>query len=138
MRDLATLAQVSKDAIHAPLVAGVLERGMSLARAARLRTLQRIRGGVSEQLYAEAVEVLADVGCDPGVDDVRLAGVLAEVLRRCLREKDHDLRNMSVVVVRRSWATWAAPGQVTQAGASITLIVRVVRRPRTIGLDLST
>jgi hypothetical protein len=33
------------------------------------------------------------------------------------------------MVVRRIWATWAAPAKVIQAGAATTLMVRRIRRP---------
>lgn len=39
------------------------------------------------------------------------------------------------VLVRRSWATCAAPGKVTKSGASITLIVRVTLLPRLLSVD---
>ena len=63
--DLGRLAQASREPVHAPLVEAVAEGAMSVARAARLhRALVRIRGGITDEHYAAAVEMLTGAGSD--------------------------------------------------------------------------
>ncbi len=93
LRDLARVALAGCEAVHAPLLAGVLSGGMPLARAAAIhRALSRIRRAVGAEEYAQAVGLLADAGCNPLFDEKDIARLIAEVLRRCLPEKDHEER----------------------------------------------
>ena len=88
--------------------------------------------------FAPGVSGLGQCGKDIG-DGVEPAALLTrggEHLAHRLPEPgggeqvdDSTLLRPPLVAVRRTWASWAAPGNSTQAGASITLMVRVTRRP---------
>ena len=91
VRDLAKLAVAGKEAVHAPIIEAILRGAMSLSRgAAVLRALQRIRPGLSPELYAAAVAALVGVAVEPGVDDRAIGRAINDLLRRCLPEKKHD------------------------------------------------
>ncbi len=113
LRDLARLAQAGRDQVHAPLLAGVLSGGMTLARAARMhRALVRIRGSISAEQYAEAVRILADAGGNPLFDDKDVERIIAELLRRCLPEKDHEDRRRAQHQLRDVHESSLADGSV--------------------------
>ena len=91
LHDLVRVAQAGQEGVHDPLLAGVLSRGMPLARAATLhRALARVRGALSPQDYGSAVELLADAGCNPVFDTHDIKKVVDQLLRVCLPEKDHE------------------------------------------------
>jgi hypothetical protein len=93
VRELARVALAGREVVHAPLVTGVLCGGMPVARAARMhQALTRIRRAVGAEEYKQAVGLLADAGCDPLFEEADVARIVAEVLRRCLPEKDHEER----------------------------------------------
>lgn len=113
VRDLARVALAGREAVHAPLLHGVLTGGMPLARAARIhRALARIRRGVSGEEYAQAVGLLADAGCNPLFDEADIARVIAALLRRCLPEKDHEERRRSQHELRDVHESNLADGSV--------------------------
>ncbi|WP_158288550.1 HNH endonuclease signature motif containing protein [Ornithinimicrobium flavum] len=113
VRDLAKVASAGSEPVHAAVVGAVLERGLGLARAARLlRSLQRVRGAITTELYADLVTTLVDAACDDGVDDAALGRTLTEMVRRCLREKDHDEANKARRSLRDLHESSLADGSV--------------------------
>ena len=113
VRDLARLALAGREPVHAPLLRGVLNGGMTPARAATVhRALSRIRRAITAEEYAQAVALLADAACNPLFDDKDLARIIAELLRRCLPEKDHDDRRRSRHELRDVHESSLADGSV--------------------------
>ncbi|MFK5646763.1 DUF222 domain-containing protein [Ornithinimicrobium sp. LYQ121] len=113
LRDLARVAQASREHVHAPILQGVLSGGMPLARGARLlRALARIRGSLTADEYALAVQLLADAGCNPLFEDADIARIIAELLRRCLKEKDHETRRKAQHALRDVHESSLADGSV--------------------------
>lgn len=113
VQDLARVALAAQEPVHGPLVQGVLGGGMPLARAARLhRALVRVRRAVPPQEYAAAVQLLADAGCNPLFEDADVARVVAELLRRCLPEADHEARRRSRHALREVHESSLADGSV--------------------------
>lgn len=113
LRDLARLATASTEDVHGPLVGAVLDDGMSLARAgAMLRALSRIRGALTIEQYAEAVELLAGVGVEPVFDDKDIQKIISAVLRTSLREKDHNDEAKAKHAVRDVHESSLADGSV--------------------------
>ncbi|MFX0537161.1 DUF222 domain-containing protein [Ornithinimicrobium sp. Y1847] len=113
VRDLARVATASTEAVHAPVLEGVLGEGMSVARAAQLlRVLARVRGGLGPQEYAGLVEALAGVGADPATDEKTIKATVEEVLRRCISEKEKDEKNKARRALRNVHESSLADGSV--------------------------
>ncbi|MGD8149677.1 DUF222 domain-containing protein [Ornithinimicrobium sp. Y1694] len=113
VRDLARLATACTEAVHAPVLEGVLDEGMSVARAAKiLRVVSRVRSALSPEQYAALVEALAGVGADPAKDDKAMKNELDEVLRRCISEKDQDEANKARRGLRNVHESSLADGSV--------------------------
>ncbi|MGD8202256.1 DUF222 domain-containing protein [Ornithinimicrobium sp. W1679] len=93
LHDLVRVAQAGQEAVHEPLIDGLLTRGMPLARAARLhRALTRVRGALGPEGYGSAVELLADAGCNPVFEDADVGKIVTQLVRVCLPEKEHEER----------------------------------------------
>ncbi|MFK5583499.1 HNH endonuclease signature motif containing protein [Serinicoccus sp. LYQ131] len=93
VRDLARLADASRQGVHAPLVDAVLDGGMPIARAARIhRATERIRGGLTPAQHQDAVELLTETATDGVFQDKDVQRVIDEVVRRCLPEREHEDR----------------------------------------------
>lgn len=93
VRDLARLADASREGVHAPLVDAVLDGGMPIARAARIhRASERIRGALTPEQHQDAVQLLTETGTNRVFQDKDVQRVIDEVLRRCLPEREHEDR----------------------------------------------
>ncbi|WP_289017869.1 HNH endonuclease signature motif containing protein [uncultured Ornithinimicrobium sp.] len=113
LQDLVRLAQAGQEAVHAPLVQGVLTGGMPLARAARLhRALTRIRGALAPGDYDQAVGLLADAGCNPVFEEADITRVTNRLLAACLPEKDHEDRRTAQQQLRDVHESSLADGSV--------------------------
>lgn len=113
LRDMARVATASTEKVHEPLVAAVLDEGMPLARAgAMLRALARIRGALTSEKYAEAVELLAGVGVEEVFDDKDIQKIISALLRASLREKDHNDEAKAKEAVRDVHESSLADGSV--------------------------
>ncbi len=113
VRDLARVATASTEEVHQPLVDAVLSGGMSLARAGAIhRALVRIRGAITPEKYADAVELLADVGVEPVFDDKDIRKIINALLRTCLAEKDHNERARAKEALRDVHESSLADGTV--------------------------
>ncbi|MFK5634077.1 DUF222 domain-containing protein [Ornithinimicrobium sp. LYQ103] len=113
LRDLARVARASREDVHAPILQGVLSGGMPLARAARLLSaLARIRGSLTADQYAQAVQLLADAGCNPLFDERDVGSIVSALLRRCLKEKDHEARRKAQHELRDVHESSLADGSV--------------------------
>lgn len=113
VRDLARVATAAQEPMHGPLVRGVLSGGMPLARAARMhRALQRIRSAIPAEEYEQAVQLLADAGCDPRFADSDIDKIISALLRACLPEKDHEARRKAQHQLRNVYESSLADGSV--------------------------
>ncbi|MFK5632960.1 MULTISPECIES: DUF222 domain-containing protein [unclassified Ornithinimicrobium] len=113
VRDLGRLATAAREGVHAPLLTAVLGRGMPLARAGRIhRALARVRWPLSPEEYAAAVQLLADAGSNPLFEDADIARIIAELLRACLPEKDHEARRKAQHALRDVHESSLADGSV--------------------------
>lgn len=93
VRDLARVADASREGVHAPLVDAVLDGGMPIARAARIhRATERIRGALTPAQHQDAVQLLTETGTNEVFGDKDVHRVIDEVLRRCLPEREHEDR----------------------------------------------
>lgn len=93
VRDLARVADASREGVHAPLVDAVLDGGMPIARAARIhRASERIRGALTPAQHQDAVQLLTETGTNEVFGDKDVHRVIDEVLRRCLPEREHEDR----------------------------------------------
>ncbi|OLT21470.1 hypothetical protein BJF81_02825 [Ornithinimicrobium sp. CNJ-824] len=113
LQDLVRLAQAGQEAVHAPLVQGVLTGGMPLARAARLhRALTRIRGALAPGDYDQAVGLLAETGCNPVFEEADITRVTNRLLAACLPERDHEDRRTAQQQLRDVHESSLADGSV--------------------------
>ncbi|WP_431473558.1 DUF222 domain-containing protein [Ornithinimicrobium sp. W1665] len=113
LHDLVRVARAGQEAVHAPLLEGVLSGGMPLARAAGLhRALARIRGALSPGDYEQAVGLLADAGCNPVFEEADIARVSGRLLAACLPEKDHEERRRAQHELRDVHESSLADGSV--------------------------
>lgn len=134
--DLARVATASTEQVHAPLVEAVLAGGMSLGRAAGIhRALVRIRGALTPEKYAEAVELLAGVGVEPVFEDRDVRKIIEALLRTCLAEKDHDEKARAKEAVRDVHESSLADGTVRRViitfgdDADYEAVMAVLRSP---------
>ena len=110
---LVRMAQAGQEPVHAPLVDGVLTGGMSLERAATVhRALARIRRAVPPEEYTQAVELMAEAGRHPELDDQKIDLVIAKLLRECLPEKEHEERRQTQHELRDVHESSLADGTV--------------------------
>jgi hypothetical protein len=113
VRDLARLAQAGGEDVHAPLLTGVLGAGMPVARAARMhRALARVRAALTPGEYADAVTLLTDAGCNPVFQEQDIERIIAELLRRCLPEKEHEARRTAAHELRDVHESSLADGTI--------------------------
>lgn len=136
VRDLSRLATASTEEVHRPLVEAVLVGGMSLARAGAIhRALVKIRGAVTPEKYAEAVELLAGVGVEPVFDEADIRKIINALLRTCLAEKDHDDRARAKEALREVHESSLADGTVRRIiitfgdDADYEAVMAVLRSP---------
>ncbi|MFK5691189.1 HNH endonuclease [Ornithinimicrobium sp. LYQ92] len=96
VRDLARLADASREGVHAPLVDAVLDGGMPIARAARIhRATEGIRGALTPAQHQDAVQLLTETGTDEVFGDKDVQRVIDEVVRRCMPEREHEDRALA-------------------------------------------
>ncbi|MCE0486744.1 DUF222 domain-containing protein, partial [Ornithinimicrobium sediminis] len=76
------------------------------------KALVRVSRSVSPEQYAEAVRILADAGANPVFDDRDIERVIAELLRCCLPEKDHEDRRRAQHELRDVHESSLADGSV--------------------------
>ena len=134
--DLGRVATASTEQVHAPLLEAVLVGGMSLARAATIhRALVRIRGALTPEKYADAVDLLAGVGVEPVFEDKDVKKVIDALLRTCLAEKDHNERARAKEAVRDVHESSLADGTVRRIivtfgdDADYEAVMAVLRSP---------
>ncbi|MGO0576855.1 DUF222 domain-containing protein [Ornithinimicrobium panacihumi] len=111
--DLARIAAASREKDHEPLVTAVLEGRVELERSGQVhKALQRVRGAMTPEQYADAVTLMTDAASNPMFERADIDKVVNKLLRTVLTERERDERERSKHELRDVHESNLADGSV--------------------------